>query len=137
MGKMKIYDLRECVDADLQLKALTIYACEGYKTFGYIAGMANSLPSIVRCFVDYLIVINVPLTDIKIRVQMHDDLDIETVRQFWTTLIPEIRYVGERIRKTNSSKRKRIPYGIAHIEVCSKYLFDYIQKEVSSIFPPS
>jgi len=131
--KRKQLPLHEC-DKQLEEISITIYACEGYKTGKALVGVSNSNPSIIKTFFDYLVAIGVPTSETKIRIIAHDDLDFNIVRAFWTNMFPEVRYKGERRRQTKS-KRNKLKYGVAHLEVCSTQLWEYIMEKVLKMFP--
>jgi len=107
----------------LKVAGIALYCGEGSKGLrgnGNVI-LTNTNPQIMRVWIRFLTdIMKIPISEIKIRVFVYPDLDINEVRKYWLneTNLPESCWRRHTIKKSLGSKR-RSNYGIAHVGIYS------------------
>lgn len=74
-------------DKEFLVLGLALHIGEGFKRDGQI-GMANTDPAVLRVFVTWLRrCFGVDEARLRVRLYLHDDLDLETAEQHWSELL--------------------------------------------------
>jgi transcriptional regulator with XRE-family HTH domain len=80
-------DIGRLTDREFMLFGVALYLGEGFKRDGQV-GMANTDPEVLRAFVTWLRrFLAVDETRLRVRMYLHDGLDLESAECFWSNLL--------------------------------------------------
>src|SRR3989344_6226469 len=96
-------------DREIFLTGFFLYWAEGTKTTKYTTALANTDPSMLKFFIEWLQLLGVDKNKLKIRLQLYTDMDIRKQTLFWSR---ELRLPLSCFRKPyiKKSKLERIKY---------------------------
>lgn len=93
---------------DRFIAGITLYAGEGNKGDG-VGGFANSDPKIIRFMMEWFMEFcNLPMTKFRGAIWLHDNLDEEKAKKFWSNLtgIPRSQFYKTYMSKNKSDSKK-------------------------------
>jgi hypothetical protein len=80
-------DVDQLTDREFMLVGVALYLGEGFKRDGQV-GMANTDPEVLRTFIAWLRrFFSVDESRLRVRLYLHDGLDLEAAEQFWSDLL--------------------------------------------------
>lgn len=90
---------------DLLIGGIFLYMGEGSKTTKGTTALTNTNPKILKLFIDWLYLHEVPKDKIKIQLHLYEDMDIEKQILFWvkTLGISKKQFRKPHIKSTNSN----------------------------------
>ena len=121
-------EAKEFFSDPLFLLGTSLYWAEGYKQGAYDSkwksiDFANSDPDMIKIMMNFFIkFLNIKKSEIKMRVMIHDENNIENAVNFWhkITGVPKKNFIktSTKISSSSLNKRKRIlENGTAHIRI--------------------
>lgn len=82
-----IEQIAQLSEREFLLVGVALYVGEGFKRDGQV-GMANTDPSVLRFFVTWLRrCFDIDETRLRVRLYLHEGLDLEAAEQFWSDLL--------------------------------------------------
>lgn len=82
LGKVKV-DIGELSQRDLFIGGFFLYWAEGGKTRASSVALGNTDPSMLKVFIKWLELLGVSKSDLKIKLHLYKDMDIEKEISFW------------------------------------------------------
>lgn len=108
-----------------------LYWGEGTKTAEYSVSFTNSDPSMVRCFVKWLKLLDINEEKLKAKLHLYSDQDEHELTKFWSNVsgIPTTRF-NKTYRKKSMSHRKTykgmFPYGTCVVMYHNRDIYEYV-----------
>lgn len=124
-------DIGRLSKENLFIAGFFLYWGEGLKTGDASLGLANTDPAMVKCFIRWLETLGILKEDLRIRLHLYSDMDIEKYQNFWANAldIPRIQfkkpYIKESKRETIKYKG-RFGYGTCDIRCYGRDIADYV-----------
>lgn len=78
-------DIGELSKREIFLAGLFLYWGEGYKTAYTTTAIANTDPAMLRFFIKWLKVINIPIDKVNVRIHIYSDMDGKESVGYWRT----------------------------------------------------
>lgn len=108
-----------------------LYWAEGTKTSEYSVSLANSDPSMIRCFISWMYLLGVPKEQLRMRLHVYSDQDEPKLRRFWSkqTGIPIKNFTKSYCKQTLSSRKTykgMFPYGTCVIARHNRDIYEYV-----------
>jgi len=93
-----------------------LYWGEGTKTAEYTVSLTNSDPSMVRCFVEWLTILQIEKRDMRVKLHVYNDQDELKLKRFWSDAleIPIKNFNKSYVKDSNSDRKTykgTFPYG--------------------------
>lgn len=117
---------------ELLVAGFFLYWGEGGKTRQYGATLANTDPSMIRFYLHWLQILNVPQSKIKVRLQLYSDMNIDREVRFWSR---ELKISSEHFTKPyikqsrlNGLTYRGFGHGTCNIIVDSRDVSEYIKE---------
>ena len=76
-------DISELSKRDIFIGGLFLYWAEGTKTSKSITSLSNTDPSMLRFFISWLETLGIERKNIKLRLHLYSDMDIDKYTRFW------------------------------------------------------
>lgn len=106
----RLSSVRDRVIQDIELSnnhlfiaGFYLYWGEGTKTAPYTVSLTNSDPSIVRCFVEWLLLLGVVPSEVRAKLHVYSDQDDRLLKKYWSevTGIPLINFNKSYLKQTS------------------------------------
>ena len=118
-------------DREVFIAGFFLYWAEGGKTKEYSISMSNTDPSMLRMFIRWLVLLDVPREKIKVRIQLYKDMDVDTEEKYWSSVLGLPRKRHFRKSYIKSSNRIGLTYvtrghGTCNIIVDGRDVAEYV-----------
>jgi hypothetical protein len=131
--KQLSYNLKSVLtdrEEKLKLAAVMLYWAEGYKISRSTVDFANSDPSMVKIFVEFLRTIcGIDENKLRCFIYAYDNQDIRKLKRFWmkTLHVRSTQFTKPYIKPALVTKRgHRMIHGLVHVRYCDKKLLKQI-----------
>jgi len=117
---------------ELYLAGLFLYWAEGTKMTRYTVALTNTDPSMLRFFISWLLSLGVSQSELRARVHLYSDMDVEKQTRFWAKELGLSRKVFRNtyVKSSDSNKRKnykgRFGQGTCSVWVTGRDLSDRV-----------
>jgi len=116
---------------DLFIGGLFLFWGEGGKTLNGNTALSNTDPSVLKFFIRWLKVLEVPKDKLRVRLHVYADMNNETTKQYWSKIlgIPLKSFIKSYVKKSNISDltyKNGYGHGTCMVSVANKVLNDYI-----------
>lgn len=115
---------------ELFLAGLFLYWGEGGKTKRYSITLANTDSNMIRFYLKWLEIMEIPPTKIKVRLHLYTDMDIEKETRFWIreTGIPKRNFQKPHLKKTLYKEviQRGFGHGTCNIIVDGRDISEYV-----------
>jgi len=124
-------DIQKLSERELLIGGLFLYWGEGTKTSPATVMISNTDPAVLRYFVRWIRLFNVPTEKMHILLHLYKDMNVEKEIQFWSK---ELGLSKERFHKpwikdsklTDITYKSGFGHGTCHVRVYSRELYDYV-----------
>ena len=114
-----------------------LYWAEGGKTKPYTISLSNTDPSMIRCYVQWLVLLGVPKNKILVRLHLYSDMDIRKEMSFWSKEIdvPRSYFRKPYIKKSKFSNvtHATFGHGTCNIIVNGRDISEYVLQGIKRI----
>ncbi len=116
---------------EIFLAGLFLYWGEGYKAAATTTGIANTDPSMLRLFIKWLNVMDVPLEKIKVRIHLYSDMDKNATINFWKKelILPHSCFGPAYVKKSKLlglTYKNGFGHGTCNILIYNRDLNEYV-----------
>jgi len=124
-------DIGQLSKKDFFLQGFFLYWAEGLKMGNAEIGLANTDPSMLKCFIRWLGVLGVPKKRLRIRLHLYSDMDIAEYQKFWSKElgVPEPQFQKPYIKETRRQDityKGRFGYGTCNVRCSGRDITDYV-----------
>lgn len=108
-----------------------LYWGEGTKTAEYTVSITNSDPAVIRCFIDWLMILGVQINSLKVKLHLYSDQNEVELKEFWSSVtnIP-LENFNKSYKKQNKLGRKTykgmFPYGTCVVAYHNRDMHEYV-----------
>ena len=128
--KKVMKDIGTLSKRELFLAGLFLYWGEGGKTKRYTITLANTDPNMIRFYLKWLEVMEIPSIKIKVRLHLYTDMDMERETRFWIreTKLPRKNFQKPHLKKTLYKEviQKGFGHGTCNIIVDGRDVSEYV-----------
>ncbi len=123
-------DLGHFTQRDILVAGFFLYWGEGGKTKAYSITFANTDPSMIRFYLEWVKLLKIDISMIKVRLHLYLDMDIEKEIQFWAKKLSLKRshFVKPHIKKSLHSgvNYKGFGHGTCNIIIDNRDISEYV-----------
>lgn len=124
-------DIRALNDREILIGGLFLYWGEGSKTSPGTVMISNTDPAVIRYFIRWIRLLNVPTEKMHILLHFYKDMNIEKEIKFWSkeTGLSRKRFHRPWIKDSNLTDityKNGFGHGTCHVRVYSRELYDYV-----------
>jgi hypothetical protein len=141
-------EIKNLSDREVMLVGAALYWAEGYKRpivkngreiTHHAVSLTNSDPDLVKVFLKYLKILDVPDSRIKITIRVFEHQNPERVESYWQKILklPAENFLVNRVGLSKSSANKRpfnrLEYGVLQVRVYDTDLFYKIMGHIDGL----
>lgn len=128
-------DIASISNRELFLCGLFLYWGEGDKTKGYRVAISNTDSSIILCFKKWLSLLGVVDGNIKVRLQLYRDMDIDAEIEYWSVLldIPRQSFRKPHIKTSNRAgltHEQKFTHGTCNLIYDNRDIAEYVHTAI-------
>lgn len=129
-------DLSSETKRELLVAGFYLYWAEGAKTKPYTVMLANTDYTMLCCFLEWIEFLGWSRQDVKVRVQLYADMDVEKEMRYWKSKLhlPSACYRKPYIKKTNRadiSYKGGYSHGTCNIIIDNRDLSEYVRMGIA------
>ena len=130
-------DIETISDREFFIAGFFLYWAEGGKTQKYSISLSNTDPAMIRAFIKWLRVLDIPNEKIQAKLHLYSDMCIDTEIRYWIkeTSIPKKNFMKSYIKKSKISDLTYIHrgHGTCNIYVGGRDISEYVLQGLSRI----
>ena len=130
-------DIGTLSEREFFIAGFFLYWAEGTKTQRYAASLSNTDPRMVRAFIKWLALLNVPKDKIKLRLHLYSDMNKNNEQKYWMkeTSLPKNQFMKPYIKKSKLSDvtHHTFGHGTCNVIISGRDISEYVLQGLSRI----
>jgi hypothetical protein len=108
-----------------------LYWGEGTKSAEYTVALTNSDPSMIRCFIEWLVQLGVSRDNMKVKLHLYTDQEEKQLVKFWAgvTNVPRKNFYKSYIKQASADRKTYkglFPYGTCAVFYNDRDVYEYV-----------
>ncbi|PIR85189.1 hypothetical protein COU15_02155 [Candidatus Kaiserbacteria bacterium CG10_big_fil_rev_8_21_14_0_10_45_20] len=134
-----VKDIGKVSKRELYIAGFFLYWGEGVKADPYTTMFTNTDPAMVKCFIQWIALLGVKKSDLKVYLHVYSDMDIPQIITFWSNElnIPQSSFRKPYVKKSVAGKQKnykgRFGFGTCNIYVRNRDIREKIIMSIARI----
>lgn len=132
-------DIGILTERDLYLSGLFLYWAEGTKAARGVVQLTNTDPAMLKFFIQWLELVGVPRSKLKIKLHLYSDMHAEDMMTYWSAVldVEERQFMKPYIKTSSEDKRRnykgRFGTGTCSVTVHNTVLYERIMAGIAHI----